>query len=174
MDDQNRGVIAMSDQKHRRPTGVTVLFVTQLVLAFVGLMSAYGLLSDPSGDGLELSLDLLENAPVGDFALVGLFFLAFYGILPAVAAFGLWTRPRWTWTDPINKWTGQHWAWTASAALGIILLLWIFVELIFVGLLTGIGLALQIIITLLGLGVLVLVTRPSVRAHLKLEDLQNK
>lgn len=158
----------MSEEKQRRPAGVTMLIVTQIVFAFVGFMSAYGLLSDPSGEGIGLSLDLLENAPVGDFALVGWWFLGFYGILPAVTACGLLTRARWAWTDRVNRWTGQHWAWTASVALGIILLLWIALELVFVGPLTGIGGALQVIITLLGLLVLGLVSRPSVRAYLRL------
>lgn len=141
----------------------------EVVFAFVGLMSGYAMLSDPSGEGMGLTLDYLENAPVGDYALVGLFFVLAYGILPAVAAFGLWKRPRWTWTDPLNKWTGQHWSWTATVALGAVMLIWILVEVVIVGLLDGIGGALQAIVTILGIGIILLATRPSVRNHLKLQ-----
>lgn len=153
-----------------RPAALKALVVTEAVFAFVGFMSGYGLLSSPSGEGLGLPLDLLEDAPVGDFALVGLFFVAFYGVLPALAAYGLWTRKRWRWTDPVNKWTGQNWAWTATAALGVILILWIVVELVFVGALTGIGGAMQVTIAVLGVAVLALVTRPSVKAFMRLRD----
>ncbi len=153
----------------RRPAALKALVVILSVFTFVGIMSAYGLLSSPSGEGLGLSLDLLEDAPVGDYTMVGLFFLAFYGVLPLLAAYGLMARRRWRWTDPVNRWTGQNWAWTATAALGVILLLWICVELVFVGPLTGIGGALQVITTALGVVVLVLVMRPSVRAFMRLE-----
>ncbi|OGS44452.1 MAG: hypothetical protein A3K76_03580 [Euryarchaeota archaeon RBG_13_57_23] len=161
----------MNDSKTgHRPAALKVLVALEGVFAIVGFMSGYGLLSSPSGEGLGLSIDLLDNAPVSDYTLVGLFFVAFYGILPSMTAYGLWTRRRWRWTDAVNKWTGQLWGWTATAALGIIMLLWIVVELIFVGALSGIGGALQIVITVLGVVVLGLVTRPSVRSHMRLED----
>ncbi len=153
-----------------RPGALKALVVIMIVFAFVGFMSGYGLLASPSGEGLGLPIDLLEDAPVGDFTLVGLFFVAFYGVLPALAAWGLIAMKRWRWTDPVNKWTGQNWAWTATAALGIIMLLWILAEAIFVGILTGIGGAMQLGITLLGLGILVLVMRPSVRAYTRISD----
>ncbi|MCU0860505.1 MAG: hypothetical protein MUE55_07980 [Thermoplasmata archaeon] len=153
-----------------RPGALKALVALEVVFAFVGFMSGYGLLSSPSGEGLGLSLDLLEDAPVGDYTLVGLWFVAFYGVVPVLAAYGLWTRKRWGWTDPLNAWTGQNWAWTLTAALGIILLLWILLEVVFVGLLGGIGGAMQAIITVLGLLILGLVTRPSVRQWMKLDS----
>jgi hypothetical protein len=153
----------------KRPAAVKALVGTMLLFALMGFMTGYGLLSDPSGAGIGLSLDLLEDAPVGDFTMVGLFFVAFYGVLPSVAAFGLWTLKRWRWTDPINAWTGQNWGWTATAALGIVMLLWIVVELVFVGPLTGIGGALQVAIAALGAAVLFLAMRPSVRSYARLD-----
>jgi len=146
-----------------------LLAVVEAPLAVVGLASGLAMMFDPSGKDIGLSLDLLKNAPVGDFAFVGLFLFAFAGVLPAVAAYGLWTKKRWRWTDAVNKWTGQNWAWTATVTLGIVLLLWIGVELISVGPLTGIGGVMQIIITLMGLLILGLVTRPSMRFDMKLE-----
>ncbi|MEW5747603.1 MAG: hypothetical protein AB1793_02275 [Candidatus Thermoplasmatota archaeon] len=152
-----------------RPAAVKALVATMAFFSFVGLMTGYGLLSDPTGAGIGLSQDLLEDAPVGDFTMVGLFFVAFFGILPALAAYGLWMTPRWGWTDAVNRWTGQNWAWTATAALGVILLLWIAVEVVFVGALTGIGGAMQVTIAVLGVAVLALVTRPSVKSYARLE-----
>jgi len=153
-----------------RPAALKALFVTEAVFAFVGFMSGYALLSSPSGEGLGISLDLLENTPVGDFTLVGLFFVAFYGVLPALGAYGLWTRKRWRWTDAINRWTGQLWGWTASAAVGVTLFVWIGVEVTLLGFLSGIGGALQVGMTLLGILILALAFRPSVRSWMKLGD----
>lgn len=128
------------------------------------------LILSPSGKAMGLDHDLLNNTPVGDFTLVGLYFLAFFGLLPTLAIYGLLTRRRWRWTDAANKWTGQHWAWTASAAVGVMLLVWIVVELSLLGFLSGIGGALQIIMSVLGVWILALCMLPSVRNSTKLKD----
>lgn len=145
-----------------------ILIATNVIFAPMGYGAALELLLSPSGKGMGLSLDLLENTPVGDFTLVGLFFLAFYGILPTVATYGLLTKARWHWTDAINGWTGQHWSWTASAALGVILLLWIAVELAILGFLSGLGGILQIMMSALGVWILALCMLPMVRSNMKL------
>ncbi len=157
------------ESKKRRPAALKALVGIEMFFAIVGLASGLSLLSSPSGAGLGLSRDLLKNAPVSDYTLVGLFFVIVSGVLPILAAYGLIAKRRWRWTDPLNKWTGQNWAWTLTTALGIILILWIVVELVFVGPLTGVGGVLQVIITALGFLVLVLVSRPSVRSAMKIE-----
>ncbi len=152
-----------------RSRGLKLLIATEGVFAFIGFASAFGLLLSPSGSGMGLPLDLLDNTPLGDFTLVGLFFAAFYGVLPTLATYGLLTQKRWRWTDVINRWTGQHWAWTASALLGVVLLLWIAIEIILLGFLSGIGGVLQVLMAALGVWILVLAFRPSVRSSMKLE-----
>jgi hypothetical protein len=154
--------------KEPKSKALKALIATEGIFAFMGFASGFVLLFSPSGKVMGVS-HLLKNAPVGDFTLVGLFFVAFYGVLPALAAYGLWTQKRWRWTDVLNEWTGQHWAWTASAALGIILIIWIAVEVILLGFLDGIGGVLQVVMAGLGLFVLALVMLPSVRSSTKLE-----
>jgi hypothetical protein len=154
----------------KRPAVVKVLIATMVIFTVMGFASALGLLLSPSGKGMGLSLDLLENTPLGDFTMVGLFFLAFYGVLPALATYGLLTKKRWRWTDVINRWTGQHWAWTASAAVGVILFLWIALEIALLGVLSGIGFVLQVAMTALGAWILALAMVPSVRSSMKLES----
>jgi len=157
------------DSSKRRPRALTALIATEGVFALAGFASAFGLLLSPSGKGMGLSLDLLDNTPLDDFTLVGLFFLAFYGVLPTLATYGLLTMKRWRWTDVINRWTGQHWAWTASAAEGVILLVWIAVEMALLGFLSGIGGVLQVAMAALGVWMLALAFLPSVRSCTKLE-----
>jgi hypothetical protein len=52
----------------------------------------------------------------------------------------------------------------------MILLLWILVEVILLGFLGGIGGVLLVVMSLMGIWVLVLVMRPSVRSTMKLEN----
>ena len=113
---------------------------------------------------------MLETTPVGDFTLVGLFFVTAYGILPVLAIYGLWKLPRWRWTDVVNKWTGQNWAWTATAATGAILIVWIAIEIMLIGSPNAFALFLQVMMTLLGIVILALALLPRVRAFTKLVD----
>lgn len=156
--------------KMRRPPAVSILIVTDIVFAVIGFGSAFALLLSPSGAGIGLSRDLLKNAPVGDFFFLGLYLLVFFGILPSMAAYGLLTRNRWPWTDMLNRWTGHYWGWTAAVAVGILLLIWILIELVIVGFLTGIGATLQITMTAVGVWILGLTMLPSVRLSMRLED----
>jgi hypothetical protein len=148
----------------RRPAAVLALVVIDLILAFGGLISGQALIRDPSGNGVGLSPDLLKGTPVGDYTLVGVFLTTVLGIVPIVIAYGLVTRVRWSWTDPLNSWIHQLWSWTASLILGIVLILWIAIETILIGYESF----LQPTIALLGALVICLSMLPSVRRHLSL------
>jgi len=151
-----------------RPRALKTLIALEAVFGVVGIASGIPLVYDPSGKTMGLSLDLLEKTPVGDFLLVGLFFMAFYGLLPLLASYGLLTKKRWTWTDTLNDWTGELWGWTASVMVGVILLLWVAFELLTMGFLSGSGGVLQILMAGLGVGMLVLATHSLVRTSMRL------
>jgi hypothetical protein len=156
--------------KRSRPAAVIILIVLNAILAFLGFASGANFLLDPSGGTHGMDTTILEGTPVGDFFLVGLFFVTFFGVLPILAIYGLWKLPRWRWTDAINKWTGQNWAWTATAAIGVILIVWIVVEVILIGSPDGFPRFLQVMMTILGVVLLALAMLPRVRAFMKLVD----
>jgi hypothetical protein len=153
-----------------RPVAVLVLIALEAILAFLGFASGSSFLRDPSGVSHGMDTTVLEGTPVGDYALVGLFFVAAYGVLPILAIYGLWKLPRWHWTDPVNKWTGQNWAWTATVATGVILIVWIVVEVILIGSPEGFPRFLQAMMSLDGIVILGLALLPRVRAFTKLVD----
>jgi hypothetical protein len=151
-----------------RPVAVMVLIALEALLAVLGFASGITYLLDPSGGTHGMDTAVLETTPIGDFTLVGLFFVTCYGILPSLAICGLWKLPRWRWTDAVNKWTGQNWAWTATAATGVILMVWIAVEIMLIGSPNAFALFLQVMMTLLGIVILALALLPRVRAFTKL------
>lgn len=153
-----------------KPVSVMVLIALEAVLAFLGLFSGGSFLADPSGGSHGMDTTVLAGTPVGDFAVIGLFFVIACGILPILAAFGLWRLPRWRWTDAINKWTRQNWAWTATTATGVILIIWIAVEVALIGSPDGFPRFLQAMMTLYGIAILALAFLPRVRAFTKLVD----
>jgi hypothetical protein len=153
-----------------RPKAIVVLIVLQAILAFFGFFSGGQFIRDPSGGTHDMDTSILEGTPVGDFLLVGVFFVTCYGILPVLAIYGLWKLPRWRWTDIINKWTGQNWAWTAAAATGVILVVWIIVEVAYIGSPEGFPRFLQVMMALMGIVILALTMLPKVRAFTKITD----
>ena len=153
-----------------RPVAVIVLIALEVLLAVLGFASGITFLLDPSGGTHGMDTAMLETTPIGDFTLVGLFFVTCYGILPILAVCGLWKLPRWRWTDAVNKWTGQNWAWTATAVTGVILILWIVVEILLIGSPNGFPRFLQAMMTLFGIVILALAMLPRVRAFTKLVD----
>ncbi len=158
-----------SGRASRRPVTIKVLVIVIGFFAFMGFVSGALLLLGPSGRLLGLQHDILDDAPVGDFTLVGIWFVVLFGLLPSFAIYGLVSKRRWEWTDPINAWTGHLWGWTASVAVGALMLLWTAIEIALLGLLTGIGGTLQIMISIWGILTLGLTALPSVRKDMRME-----
>jgi len=151
-----------------RPSSVVALVVLEAILALFGFASGSQFILDPSGGTHKMDTSILEGTPVGDFLLVGVFFVTCYGILQILTIYGLWRLPRWRWTDRINKWTGQNWAWTAAAVTGVILIVWIIVEVYYIGSPEGFPRFLQVTFAALGAVILILAFLPRSRAYAKL------
>jgi hypothetical protein len=134
-----------------------------IFLAMGGIPTGLALMVDPSGQSLGLPLSLLEDLPVDNFALVGLWLLFVYGVVPLIVAYGLWTRKRCSWTDSITGWTHMHWAWVGAMTLSLILIIWTATETILWG-----PFVLMMIYCALGFAMLGLSLLPSVKGHLAL------
>jgi len=151
-----------------RPAAVLALIALEGVLAFLGLFSGLSFLTDPSGGSHGMDTGILETTPIGDFTLVGLFFVICYGMLPVLAIYGLLRLPRWRWTDAVNRWTSENWGWTAAAATGVILIVWIAVEVALIGSPAGFPRFLQVMMALDGVAILGLTLLPKTRAYARL------
>ncbi len=151
-----------------KPVAVIALVVLEAILSFFGFASGSQFILDPSGGTHGMDTSVLEGTPVGDFLLVGVFFVTCYGILQILTIYGLWRLPRWGWTDAVNKWTGQNWAWTATSATGVMLVVWIIVEVYYIGSPDGFPRFLQVTFALLGIVILALAFLPRTRAYARL------
>ena len=139
----------MKSLSETRPIAVTILMILLVLLGLGGIGGGLSMLADPSGDLLGLPLVLLESVTVKNFLLPGMFLLVVMGILPLVAAYGLWR--------------GQQRARIATIGLSIVLILWICVQIY----LWGAPIAIQIVYLVLGVVMLGLCFVPSVRSNFK-------
>lgn len=101
-----------------------------LALGFVGVTALAGgveMLLFPQGN-VFVEGAWLEHLPVTDYRLPGLVLGGVIGLGSLVTAFGLVRRPEWRWTAPVERRTGRHWSWAATGACGIVLMVWLVVE----------------------------------------------
>jgi hypothetical protein len=106
------------------------------------------LMFDPVGLGVQT--EWMAGAPFNSFVAPGLILFVFIGLLPALIAWGLLRKPEWPVMAVFNIYRDRHWAWTCSLYEGIILIVWITVQLTMVP-----GFWLQPLY--LGVGVLILI-----------------
>ena len=117
---------------NKRPYA-TYLLVLLLAIQSVGAI--YGglmLVASPSGNTMQMPLSMLDGSPFSTFLIPGIILLTILGLFPGILVFGLLFRPEWKWANVFNVYRGIHWAWTYSLYLGIMLVIWILVEIVWI------------------------------------------
>lgn len=97
-----------------------ILGVVQVFIAVGALPAGFSLIINPDGSDMGLPIDLLSNSPFQDFLIPGIFLFTLNGLLTAIGAFFSFTKKR-------N-------AGIFGIGLGIILMLWISIQVYFIGL----------------------------------------
>jgi hypothetical protein len=91
-----------------------ILFSIQVLIALVAIPAGWSYLTDPSGASMGVTVDLLSHSPFKNFLIPGLFLLLVHGAGNIAGA--------------VLSIMGKPWAGKAGVALGIILCLWIIIQ----------------------------------------------
>lgn len=113
-----------------RPFFLYPLLVLHLFLGAGGLYGGGMLLLKPDGSLLGMPTEWIEHSPFKDYFLPGFILFTVNGLLPLFVFAGLLLKPGWPWADSLNIYRNRHWAWTYSLYSGIIVIIWITVQLI--------------------------------------------
>jgi len=92
----------------------------------------------------------LEGSPFGDYLIPGVILLLPLGVVPLIVAHGLLRR--------------RPWSWYGALLIGVMLVVWIIVEVLVIGYQTDPPL--QLVYGLVGVAILALVSLSSVRCEL--------
>ncbi|MDB4271049.1 hypothetical protein N9896_03025 [bacterium] len=108
-----------------------LLILLIFLQAISAIPSGLSLIIDSSGKGIGLPPDVLENTPFNNFLIPGLFLFVVLGLLPLITLYGLLSRKKLNWAQKIN-WDRQfHWSCTFAFYIGLLLILWINMQLYF-------------------------------------------
>ena len=149
-----------------RPFSVYLLAFLLFFLALGGFFGGINLVLYPSGESLSMPVSYLQHSPFEDYLIPGLILLFLMGVLPLGLVYALLARPSWTWANALNIYAGQHWAWTYSVYAGIILIIWIDIQIMLV----GYGHIIQTIYALLGVVITVTALLPSTKTYYAQSD----
>lgn len=116
-----------------KPFIIRVLIILEFLLGIGAIVSGLILMVSPDGTLMHMPLDIMRGSPFANFFIPGLILLLLNGIFPTGIAYGLLRKPSWTWPYKINPFKRYHWSWAGSLASGVIVWIWLSVELIWVG-----------------------------------------
>ncbi|MEO1260961.1 MAG: hypothetical protein AAFZ15_19330 [Bacteroidota bacterium] len=106
-----------------------------MLFLFIQILSAlpagWSFISDPSGGIIGISTDLLDDSPFADYLIPGLLLFIVLGLFPIIILYGLIKKRPFKLAEKINLYPNQHWSWTLAFYFGIVLVVWINVQLFF-------------------------------------------
>lgn len=146
----------------KRPFSLWILVFFMLFLAAGGAVGAYHFISDPSGTSIGMAKEL-KLLPVPNYTLPGIFLLLVMTLTPLFLTFGLIAKPGIPLLHDLFRFAPYHWSWTGTVSLGIVLILWLFVEAWFIGVTAPI----QYVTALNGILILVLPFTPAIKKYYK-------
>tara|TARA_R110002096_G_scaffold323145_1_gene517271 strand:- start:1792 stop:2247 length:456 start_codon:yes stop_codon:yes gene_type:complete len=112
----------------------TTSYILMFLIAFQvisAVPAGWILVSDPSGEKLGLPRILLNQSPFDNFLIPGLFLFFILGLVPLLILYGLITKKGLKFFQKINIYKNYHWSWTLSYYFGLVLIVWINMQLYF-------------------------------------------
>jgi hypothetical protein len=117
----------------KRPFSLYFLFTLHV---FIGLNASVGgalMLIKPDGSLLGMHPDWLVHSPFENYFIPGLILFLLLGVVPLFVFYGLLRKFELKALNILNIYSDMHWAWAYSLYTGIMLIIWIVVQLLMTG-----------------------------------------
>ena len=105
------------------------------LLAFLGVGAMFGggaLIISPAGELLGMPLSMIADSPFTNFLLPAIFLFTFLGLAPCLLIFALLKKSESKLSERINFFKDMHWSWSFSIYVGLILIIWLQLEMMFI------------------------------------------
>jgi hypothetical protein len=118
---------------NKKPLAIYLLWTLLFFQSVSGLAGGIALMAEPGGSIMHLPITLLNNSPFANYMIPGVILFILLGVFPAFLSYALMFHPHWEWAGFLNIYKKKNWAWTYSLYLGIMLIIWIDVEIWMIG-----------------------------------------
>ena len=154
----------MEEELHKKNSfSRYILLFLLLFQALSGLVGGFGLILNPGGEVIQMPVSLLDTSPFNNFFIPGLILFSLMGVYPSIVFYALIKRPQWKLFSALNIYKNRYWGWAGALYTGIMLILWIDFEILFIGYHTF--LYLQTIYAFLGVLIVIFTLLPSVQYY---------
>jgi hypothetical protein len=142
--------------KLKPPFETYVLVIMLIILSIGAIYGGLSLINDPSGDNLQLNLEEYQKYPFKESIIPGTFLFLVFGLFPLSLIYPLFSKPKMPWANTFNIYRRHHWAWSYSLCVGVLLIIWIDVQIWMLGYISF----LQIFYSLYGLAIILMSLTP--------------
>jgi len=151
----------MLSLKSHKPLAWYCLVLLLFIEGILALMGGFKLIKDPTGSLIGMPTTLLSHSPFSNFLIPGIVLFCLLGVFPLVVIYLLLFKPQGKFFSFLNLHSDRHYSWSFSLYVGLLIILWIFFEVWWVGYTHP----LQIIFSFLGMLIIMLALMPSVKNH---------
>lgn len=145
---------------NKKPLTVWILSVLLAIQAIGAIGGGLFLVISPSGKLMQMPTEMLKGSPFDNFLIPGLILMLVLGVFPLLLSIAVIRKPDWKYAGIFILYRGIHWSWGYSVYLGIMLLVWILLEIVWIG-----YDLLQTIYGLLGVVILIVALIPATMKH---------
>ena len=147
----------------KKSISIYILIGLVVVQGLSAIPSAIILLLDTSGTMLGVGPGILESSPFSTYTIPALFLLVVLGLFPVVIAFGLIKEPAIRFAERLNIYHDYHWSWTCSFYLGLIMIMWINIQLYFIKSYS----ILHVVVSMMGVAIIIFSHMPATKVYYK-------
>jgi hypothetical protein len=119
--------------KFKVPYETYLLAGLLIFLSMGGIYGGLSLIIDSSGTQFDLNTANLKNYPYPDFQIPGLVLFILFGIIPLSLIIPLIKKPKLKMANFLNIYPRRYWAWTYSLYIGIVLIIWVDIQIWLIG-----------------------------------------
>lgn len=120
----------MAQKQYRPFIPLLLISICLVFLGINGVVGGYLMLADPNGTPMGLLISDLTYTPFQNFFIPGLLLLLVWGCGSFVTLIGLWLPLRQGSDSRAQGLANEHWAWLFCFAMGVGLVVWLFVQLL--------------------------------------------
>jgi len=116
----------------KKPVGVYFIILIVLFVSISAIFGGFSLIKDPTGNLIQFPNNYLKNTFFGNYLIPGLILFLVLGIFPLFLVYGLIKKDSLKFLEFFNIYNDLRWQFSFTIYYGIVLIIWIDVQIMLV------------------------------------------